>query len=435
MKIFNYSNTALVTSNSNFKINFIALVKGNVFSNILPVLFLPLLTRLYSAESFGYLAVFLSIAAIISSFSTWRFERLVPNSSTYFEAKSLIFISFASSLIVSIIVFIAILLFGDLFMFINQNTASHILLLLPILIMGSATYFILESWFVFTNNLIPVSKFLIIRQIVNLVVVIFLGILSFDSFGLIVGSVLSSMVVFYFFLGEFNLNYFKRLLKISRNTFNQVINIFKDNFLVATQSSISSIFKISNEGLLQLLIFWYFGTVELGFYMLVQRVVVKPVYVITSSIAQSFWSEASKFSKVDPRYLKNLYNQVSYKLVGFSIFVSVIIVLLSSYVDLIFGEGWESTRYLFLAVIPWVFFEIISQSLSHLIIHRKQHWQMYLDIAFLIFTISVFLLSVYVWNNMLIAVISISLVRSLYYIVLYVLNLKCLNFCVNNEAY
>ncbi len=199
MKIFNYSNTALVTSNSNFKINFIALVKGNVFSNILPVLFLPLLTRLYSAESFGYLAVFLSIAAIISSFSTWRFERLVPNSSTYFEAKSLIFISFASSLIVSIIVFIAILLFGDLFMFINQNTASHILLLMPILIMGSATYFILESWFVFTNNLIPVSKFLIIRQIVNLVVVIFLGILSFDSFGLIVGSVLSSMVVFYFF--------------------------------------------------------------------------------------------------------------------------------------------------------------------------------------------------------------------------------------------
>ena len=65
-------------SESNKKSNFIAnvlkLVSGSVTAQILSILLVPLITRIYSPDDFGIFQLFLSISGILIIFSTFSYQ-------------------------------------------------------------------------------------------------------------------------------------------------------------------------------------------------------------------------------------------------------------------------------------------------------------------------------------------------------------------------
>ena len=72
----------LHVSKSEYIRHIITIVTGTMFAQLLPLLITPLLTRLYSPESFGLFANFIAITAIISSIVSLRLEMaiLLPKS-------------------------------------------------------------------------------------------------------------------------------------------------------------------------------------------------------------------------------------------------------------------------------------------------------------------------------------------------------------------
>jgi lipopolysaccharide exporter len=59
---------------SAFLRNFVVLMSGTALAQIITVLFMPVISRLYDEQSFGILGVFLSVAGIVGTISTLRYE-------------------------------------------------------------------------------------------------------------------------------------------------------------------------------------------------------------------------------------------------------------------------------------------------------------------------------------------------------------------------
>ena len=57
--------------------NITVLVSGTFLSQLLVILFLPILSRVYNPEDFGLYSFFLSITASIAIISTFTFERAI----------------------------------------------------------------------------------------------------------------------------------------------------------------------------------------------------------------------------------------------------------------------------------------------------------------------------------------------------------------------
>ena len=60
--------------NSPFASDILKLVSGTAFAQIITILASPILTRLYSPEAFGFLAIFISITSIVGVIACMRYE-------------------------------------------------------------------------------------------------------------------------------------------------------------------------------------------------------------------------------------------------------------------------------------------------------------------------------------------------------------------------
>ena len=64
----------LETIMSNFVANVLKLVSGSVTAQILSILLVPLITRIYSPDDLGIFQIFLSISGILIIFSTFSYQ-------------------------------------------------------------------------------------------------------------------------------------------------------------------------------------------------------------------------------------------------------------------------------------------------------------------------------------------------------------------------
>ena len=59
--------------------NFMKVFSGNAIAQVLPLLFTPIFARVFSAEDYGKLALFMTISTLIGSISGLRYElAIVP---------------------------------------------------------------------------------------------------------------------------------------------------------------------------------------------------------------------------------------------------------------------------------------------------------------------------------------------------------------------
>jgi len=86
---------------------------GSAISQGILIISAPLLTRLYSAEDFGIVAVFTSMLSILSVISSLRYELSIPIAKNDEEAIHGVALSLLISLVTSLIVFLVILGFRE----------------------------------------------------------------------------------------------------------------------------------------------------------------------------------------------------------------------------------------------------------------------------------------------------------------------------------
>lgn len=86
--------------------NLSILLSGTVLAQLIPILLMPLLTRIYDAQAFGIFSVFVGIASVISVSATLRFELAIPQAKDDLAAKCLFLLSL--SIVAAVTIFLII---------------------------------------------------------------------------------------------------------------------------------------------------------------------------------------------------------------------------------------------------------------------------------------------------------------------------------------
>jgi len=362
---------------STFRKNFLAVAKANVIAQILLLAFMPLITRLYGPEAFGLAAYFIAALQLVSAFSSWKYEKLVPNSRSHRSAAArvLVGISVLGLACLTIILAMATLPVEQ-FPWAGAAELGPLLWWLPLAVAALGLHHLGASWFVLEKELSLVSRARIMQSIGYLIAALACAALSFTRSGLVVAVVASwtaSALVLTGGLGPLKAAARKlsadKVQRIAALTYAEASRTAGVGF-VNTVSSIAPV----------LLLAQVYSVAEVGIYSLMMRMIGTPLTVVTSSLALSFWSRAAELAR-EKRYavLRATFLKTTAYLGVPALGVLAICLFGPPYVPLVLGQEWAHAGPVLTALAPLLIGSVMFSAPSHLIVLRRQGFQVIAD--------------------------------------------------------
>lgn len=348
--------------------NVIVLIGGTAGSQALLLAITPILTRLYTPDQFGILAIFASIISIVAVIGSFRYEMAIPLPKTESSASNLVMLCLVILLCITLINFLIIALFQDqIALFIGLEEAKFHLWLLPIGVTFAGLYKVFRFWAIRSENFKGISKTKF-KQVVTLTLVQIFG-FKLGSVALIIGHISGHG------MGSSNLAlpYFKKdiLKNISfKNIINEAIH-FKKYPLYSTWSSL---FNTTSSQIPPLLFAILFSPAVAGFYTLAQKAIMAPLKALGDAVADVFYSNAA--SALEEGKLSSTIETINEYLIKLSLPPILIIILTGSELfGLIFGEKWVMAGIYAQWLSSWLFMVFITSPLSRVFLVLEKQVQ------------------------------------------------------------
>ena len=321
---------------------FFTLSAGVVSAQLLSLACIPVLTRIYPVEGFGYFAVYAAIATIIGVFSTLRLEMAVPIAEDQPEADQMSALCLAMALSVGafLLMIFAVPQVRELFPSMDQRFGTWALI---------AVAAVLVAWVqVITQRVLRNGrlKYISIRHIVEKS--LFLGVaflaahLEFTFTGLIIGQTVGSFgSVVVLFLGS---AWRPRLDTAS------ITRLFKKYSDFPKFNSLSMALQLGSNQLPTLIYSNLFPVQGLGFLNLAQRVADAPSTIVTSALAAVFYRRVIDAPR--DAYRRIFLRGLLWCFLVFALPAVVVSLYAEPLLRFVFGEPWAAAAPYFVALIP-----------------------------------------------------------------------------------
>ena len=385
------------------------LIGGTVGAQALMVLASPLLTRLYTPEDFGLLAVYASILSLFTVIASLRYELAIPLPENDSEAAHIAILSLIIVGIITIISVLITLIGGDyLAKLINAPTMANYLWLIPVGVFCIGCYQVFNYWAIRTKSFGNIAKTRISQSLATLAMQLFgfrLGVLA-----LILGQAAGQSVgVVSLVRPALKGSHFKdwKLSDLKR------VAVRYKSFPIF--STWGGFLNSASTQLPPILFAILFSAGVAGLYALAHRVLAMPMSVIGSAIGNVFFANAAEAYREER--LAPLFESVYAKLV--SIIMPIMLLLMIDAPRLfsfVFGSNWAEAGELARWMAPWLAVVFIASPLSVLFeILEKQRLFMYFQ--GLVLSVRILAISVgFQYGSMNLAVILFSLFSMLCWI-------------------
>lgn len=364
-----------IISNSDFLKNLFTLLTGTTIAQALPILLSPILTRIYTPEDFGVLAIFISLSAIFGTVANLRYELAVLLPEKDEEAMSIVYLGSIISSILTVCLMIFLLFFHDwVIIILKENRLSGWLYFIPFVVFFTGLY----NMFNYYNTRIKEYKSIAVSKVFKSVSMMFFQLL-FGFINIMKGGLM---------LGFGTSNLFGNM-KLLRNTIKN-----KELLKSVTSKSIKDAAKkyrkfpyftfpatlanlLSTE-FTNVLISTVFNVSTLGFYSLSYRVLGMPSSIIGGSVGQVFMQEASN-ERIRTGKADVIFKSVMRKLLYLGVPVFGILFIFSEdLIAFIFGETWRIAGVYSQIMIPLLFMRFIAAPIStSLIVFEQQLTSMF----------------------------------------------------------
>jgi O-antigen/teichoic acid export membrane protein len=324
---------------SNFIKNTITLMIGTTFVQVVPLLISPLLTRLYSPDSFGKVALIMSISSILAVFATGRYEMAIILPKETKDALSLVMLTCILSLFFSIALAIAIFVFDNQICHILKDKKIVIwLYFIPLFVFFTSIY---KGFYYFSNreSLYKQISYSRITQIFfQSGFKIGTGLLSFKVAGLFGGNLIGK-IASSFLLGIKILRNEKKNLQLikKQDIVSQAVKYKQFPKYLLLSHSIGTI----NLEIPTIFLSKFFSSIMVGYYSLSKRIVYLPIQFIAGAVGDVYRQKASdeyrKYGKFDKLFVKTIITLFLISIIPFIILYSYCPALFS----IIFGENWK----------------------------------------------------------------------------------------------
>jgi O-antigen/teichoic acid export membrane protein len=364
---------------SEFKKNVITLASGSAFAQVIYIVMMPIITRLYPPEDFAIYTLYSAILTFVSIFVTGRYETAILASKEDESSWTIVNLIFILSIFVGLVIIFVTLVLFVFFPALENDMYYILLLLLALNATLTGIYQALYYWFNRTKKYTILARNRVYGVIVFISVSLLIGYhLDLGGLGLILGTIgaVITNVVLLFLKNDhaFKKPSLTEIIKISQRFINY------PKFLIP-----SVFFERIGQQLHILLISNLFGATALGSIGLYNKVITMPTNTIGNSIKDVFRQQASKDLNDNSECI-SLFNK-TFRVLFFMGVVPFLLLLLYAPIlfNFLFGEQWEQAGE-FAQILSFLFFIqfIVSPLSTLIIIAEKQKYDFYLQIYLVI---------------------------------------------------
>lgn len=344
-------------SNAFFK-NVAILASGTIISQMIVIATSPLLSRLYSVESFGILSLFTSYITIAAVISTGRYELAIAIPSLEKDAKKLIHLILYIASGVSLF-YLGVIFILKQFQLTNGNDllVYNWIYIAPFYIFAIAVNSAVMYWYQRKKEYRKVTIISSVQVIITTLLSIVLGYFFHLHSGLVIGLVAASVIVGFYVLIDF----WKTTYSFSNA---EVKKIAKDYISFPKYMIVSDLSLAGSQQLTPIIFSVLFNTTIVGFYSMANRMIRLPNIVVTSAIGNVFRNEAIEEIRIKGN-CRSLYISTLKKLFFLSVPIYLLIFIFSPIIfSYVFGKVWYTAGEYARVLSVMLFFEFISSPLS-----------------------------------------------------------------------
>ena len=390
---------------SEFLRNVMTLMSGTAIAQAIPILLAPILSRLYSPDDFGILALFTSITGILGILASARYENaIVLEENENNRLGLLLFILLWASVIsfLSLIVMLVVKIF-NLFEF----RSIYFMIPISVLFIGAFNGFSSYNNQKKTFKVISIGKFG--RSFSNVLVSMMFGIYSLGS-GLILGNLMGAISEVYLNAYK-NINHLFIYVKNNwscRNDIKDTLVKYKKFPLIALPSAMLNAISVS---LPVIMLSYFFSDAIVGSFFQAHRLMTLPMSLIGASLGQVLFQKlASKKDDVD--YLRNTVYLTFKSLLQLAILPLCIVLFFGEEIfEFILGEKWGESGVYAGLISPWLLIVFITSPIEYVIlVLQKQKISLLFNIISVLSRFTVLLLGCFFLKDIYTAISLFSLV-------------------------
>jgi O-antigen/teichoic acid export membrane protein len=359
---------------SEFTKSVVTLASGSSIAQLIPFAAEPILSRLFTPAEFGVFEIYAAVVLMLGAIASARYEMAIILPKLENKATNLLGLS-AAIVVVFSLFSAAIILISEnhLIGWINNPDFTRYLYYIPlgIFLVGINRSFLF--WALRQNRMKVMSLSRIIESTGKAGSAMIFGFLRFSSFGLIMGQIIGQMfsailLVYSFF--RFDRKNFKFL---SRKHFLSQAKIYSEFPKINVPIAISEMIQIS--GIIFIFSF-FFDNTKIGEFSKALRILLIPLNLIGTSVAQVFYQKASK------DILKGIDISVGLKkivrnLAVFSLPGLVLLLFISPWLfGFVLGSDWITAGEYARILAPWIFvkFFITPVTMVPLTINKQREY-------------------------------------------------------------
>lgn len=389
---------------------------GRSIALLVPILFMPLLTRLYEPEMFGAAITFVTVGIVISYLLGGCYDVAVMLPKTSRQSLEVMILALGLSgltgLALSLTLFLTKPFWGNI---IHDNYLQPWIPFIPVL---SWFYIMFQGMSQYTSakqKYIRLASANILQQISYLALALCLSFTRLNGIliGRLLGHIASGLILIFYHWKNFSHVLFtttrKRLFVLARRyrEFPAYNIMFSTTGALGRDALIIALAALNN---LQVA----------GFIALARTLLTAPSIILNSSLGQVFYEEAKHHKTSPSQDLENIIIKIMDALALVCTPLTILIVLKGEFLfSFVFGEQWaDAGRYASILIIPFYIYLYISWLGRSFVIMEKQKFLMFLQLVFDGTSIlSVFILLILYPENVMIAVISWASLQSIFYMV------------------
>jgi O-antigen/teichoic acid export membrane protein len=320
----------------------VAKLSGATFlGQVVSILASLILTRLYTPDDFGILGVFSAISGPLSAFICLRYEWAIVPAKGDEKAANLLFLSSLLTGIVTVVIAIVCFIGSEqIALWMKVPRLANFLWLVPIGVSCAGLFQTFNFWALRKKDFSIVAKAQVDKSLWSNGIQIGLGLLNVGALGLIIGygvnqlAGLKALVSFFWRNGKQHLETF---------SFSSCIAVGREYLGSVSAWVASSFFSYAAISVPSILLAFYYGTEEVGFFTLAQRITSIPAVLISNAIFQVYFTNACELIHTDPQKLKDLYIRTTSLLFIVSCCTGIILLFSPWIVPIFFGKQWQSS--------------------------------------------------------------------------------------------
>ena len=353
------------------------LILGSGIAKVISLISIPIITRLYSPDDFGILAVFTAAVAILAPLLTLSYHLAVPLPRQASVAGTLVWLAFFPSAFCAFV--LTAILWTYNFQILSALSVSALIpywWLIVIGIFGFASFETLSMWATRERAFGQLSRLNVRQALFGNLVKIAAGVFGAGPIGLMVGAIVgkSSGTLTLFAANRAALEgarqrlTIRRLIAVAKRYSSFPLLRFPANQLTALGQHFPVVF-----------ISTMYGTEIAGQFGLTMLAFALPVTLLAASMSKAYYGEVAQLTHSQPGAAYHVTKEIVWRMLAISLVPTVFIVLWGPHLfALIFGDEWSQAGEFARYIAPLLLVQIPGSSIHFIFaIRRKEKTYLY----------------------------------------------------------